>query len=121
MSQFYLRDQHALWLGADIPTDFFQPSSSHLQEVQVVGTTDPTVAEAPTVMAPTLLYCIVHSPDLSLLPFTSINQPFLPALRDAQNIKKLAKDRWGDTAYLVRGWSRGRKDGAVDNLKPSNG
>lgn len=85
---------------------------------RLVGTTDHTMAKAPTVVAPALFYCIVRIPDLSTLPFLSINEPFLPALRDAYNIQKLAKGRWGDTAYLLGGWSGERKDGALENWTP---
>ena len=40
-------------------------------------------------------------------------------LRDAHNIKTLAKGRWGGTAYLLGGWSGERKDGALDNWTPN--
>ena len=43
----------------------------------------------------------------------------VPALRDAHNIKNLAKGRWGDTAYLLGGWSGKRKEGSLDKWTPN--
>lgn len=39
----------------------------------------------------------------------------LRALRDIHNMKKLAKGRWGDTAYLLGGWLGEKKNRALDN------
>ena len=40
-------------------------------------------------------------------------------LREEHKIKRLAKGRWGDTAYLLGGWSGERKDGALQSWKPN--
>lgn len=40
-------------------------------------------------------------------------------LGEAHKIRSLAKSRWGDTAYLLGGWSGERKDGALHNWKRS--
>lgn len=39
-------------------------------------------------------------------------------LREAREIKSLAKRRWGDTAFVSGGWSGERKDGAPHSWKP---
>ena len=39
--------------------------------------------------------------------------------REAHKIKRLAKGRWGDTAYSLGGWSGERDDGALQSWKPS--
>ena len=38
-------------------------------------------------------------------------------LREEHKIKRLAKGRWGDTAYLLGGWAGERKDG-IRKLEP---
>ena len=40
-------------------------------------------------------------------------------LSEEHKIKRLAKGRWGDTAYLLGGWSGERKDGALQSWKPN--
>lgn len=40
-------------------------------------------------------------------------------LREEHKIKRLAKGRWSDTAYLLGGWSGERKDGALESWKPN--
>lgn len=40
-------------------------------------------------------------------------------MREEHKIKRLAKGRWGDAAYLLGGWSGERKDGALQSWKPN--
>ena len=40
-------------------------------------------------------------------------------LREEHKIKRLAKGRWGDTAYLLGGWSGERKDVALESWNPN--
>lgn len=40
-------------------------------------------------------------------------------LREEHKIKRLAKSRWGDTAFLLGGWSGERKDGILESWKPN--
>lgn len=40
-------------------------------------------------------------------------------LREELKIKRLAKGRYGDTAYSLGGWSGERKDGTLEIWKPN--
>lgn len=39
----------------------------------------------------------------------------LKALKDTHNMKKLAKEHWDNTAYLLEGWLKEKKDRALNN------
>ena len=50
----------------------------------------------------------------------SFDSAFRPHLKDIRReIRKLAGPRWGDTSYLLGGWSGPQKDGPFEKWKPN--